>query len=334
MTYRVDGRWGHEIGHHSAITYETVADGGMGDASWTVHLEPDSFPRGLRERAFAEAFAHGERVWHGRIQEIDRETGGVRGRGTWADGETIPAIDGTGASTRSIATAIATARVLGWKVNPSNLTGTVDGDPSEPVSVVKLLTWWGEQEGKRVGVDARGNIYARADPVEPRWVITSNDVQFSATDLGAPNALAGRYINTSGVLSTTRVYGDGYAPPVVMETIDLTERGMLTEAKAASILSAMLRLTDAPVRWTNSLTLHRSQIQNRHGVSPSTFNRLTAGHRARIMSLSAAQQRQIGAPYLDVTLGSVVPTGGSDFVELAPVGVTPQSLEEAMEAVA
>lgn len=332
-SFHIGGRWGEECGGHSPITMETKAEGGLGDASWTMTRSADQLPAFIRKRALVEVVSNGVPTYVGRILEVTRE-GGIRLRSLFDDCNTIPALDGTGAATRDVATAIAQARANGWEVANSTLTGTVVGDNTEPISAGDLLRLYAQQENKLVGVDAQRNVTVASMPTKPLWVVTHHDAELSSIDFDEPNAVAGRYRTSGGAVGIVYRFKAGAPKPIVMKTVDLTVRGVLTSAQAGAILDKVLERLDGRVRWSNDLELRLSQIQNTTGASPTSPTAVRGGHMARLLVVSAAQQREVRDLHLDVVLGSVVHTDGEDVVTVTPLDAIPTTFEEAMEAVA
>lgn len=334
MTYmvRVGGVHGTEIGEHSPVVYETLADGGCGIASWAWNLPPYAYPRGATEGAIAEVFESGHRVYYGRVEHVDRETWGVRCRGMWRDGDRIPNFDGTLNTTRDVAAALAGATSLpwSWAIRSDGITGTIDGDSQEPMTITKMLSMLADKSGYRVGVTAGGRLYLRPDPTEPKWIIRSADIVLSSTDLDDANVYVGRYYDGSthhSVLSGTPT------APASAEIVDLSEHGTLSALDASAIVTQIAALTAKQKRWTNAITVHRSQITNMGGTS-APFESVLGGDMARIMCVSDAQRSQTGAPYIDAVLGRVVCTSGSDTIQIEPVGARALTLEDALKQVA
>lgn len=309
----------------------------MGTASWTWDLPSGFLSNRIREGAVAEIRCASRRVWHGRLQTIDRDTGGCIARGTWEDGRGIPALDGAGAVTRDLAVALTTATspTYQWGVIPDGITGTVVGDASDgPVSVVDLLEQQAMATGKVAGVRADRSIYLRPDPTTPTWTIDAGDLPTSDTDLGVVNRLAGRYRTTTGTYATARSAPIG-APPVVEQTVDLTRYGALTSLQAVDILDQLLAQIGQRPAWTGSLRLHRSQITTRGGVENVGLELITGGQMVSLRSLSAASRAAVGGrAHLNAVLSRAVCTAGSDYVEVEVAGTHPTTLEDAMRKVA
>lgn len=342
MTYmvRIGGRSGLEIAQHSPVVYETLANGGLGDASWTFNLPSHAAPRGVKRGALVDVLLHGVRLWGGCIDEIDRETWGVKAISLWDMGSKILALDPSGESTRSAAQAAVTATIgrAAWPVSIAAAGGVVDGDSLEPMMVTDLLEQYAQQTGQRVGVEANpepsgkpGVLYMRPDPTTPRWLAQASDLELSASDKNTANAFVGRYWDGSRH-RTAQWYATSSGIAVYSDPIDLTEFGTLTLSQAHSILAQTAVLRAGRPTWTNGLTLHRTQITNLGGANPP-LELVRGGDMVRFIGLSDSMQTEIGSPYLDAVLGRVVNTSGSDSIYVEPVGSQPMTLEEAMEQV-
>lgn len=336
LSAKINNRWLREYSDHTRIVYETVADGGLGPASWTMLPRLDGTLPPLMERDRVEIYDAGQPVWRGRIETYGRTTGAVTTRSVWADAAGVPGLASDGTTTRDVAQAITKARTnLGWWVETApGVTGTVHGDNSEPMMMDTLLAAYGTQTGRRVGVDGRGQVYARLPETSPSWRIDGADIEIGGIDLSQPNAFAARYINALGELTTA--YRPWPLPAHTVATLaDLTERGRLPTPQAHAILDAALtKAAQNGPRWLNGLTLHWTQITTMSGAHPTSWGGIVAGQVARITSLTAAQMSQVGAPYLDVELGRVVITDDSDTIYVEPLNTPPQSLTEALEAIA
>lgn len=333
LDVKVGGIWARSSGFVSNVKYATLADGGLGEASFDFALPPETYPRGFAKGALVEIFEEGIRRWYGRLEEYDPSERGVRCTPIWEDGDTLPALDETGASTRNLTAAIATARGYGWLVSPGTLSGTVPGDADDLTTMTDLLRSCADELGRRAGVTADGTLFVRPDSTTVKWIIDVDGLAIVA-QAGATNALIGRYVNTSGTRATTH-WPTVFPNPPRAETVDLTDRPRMIEASAKSTLAGILSRMGTEPTWTTGVTVHLSQIRNVGGVSPSTPTVIKAGDRVCLRSLTAAQQREVNAMSLEVVLGQVVVDEATPMqVYLEPVGVTPQTLEEAMEAVA
>ena len=337
---RVGGRWCHvETAPHSPPVWSTTAQGGCGGASWTFHLPPTAMPIGVRKGAIVEIFEGAQRVYLGRIRSIDRDSWGVTASGLYDDLIGIPALASAGGNaTMNLATALAAARSapFNWPGrNTRGEVGTVHGGTTDVLMVSRLAEMWAEQSGEHVGVDEWGEFYSTAPATAPKWLIhpAANEVELSSGTDETYNLYLGRYRTSGG-------YANAYSTPPVPEgelastgIVDLTQRGVLSALDATAILTKLRDLTADRPTWTNEMTLTSSQIRT-IGGQPAPLSMVRGGDRARVVGLSAAQQAEIGSPYLDVTLASVTHPEDRDQIVVEPAGALPLTLEAAMEAIA
>lgn len=334
VALRIGGHW-HSPRTHTPPVYETLADGGMGDASFTLMLPSHATPLGLKRDALVEIVEDSQRVYLGRIDGIDPTTWGITCRGIRSDLDGVPALSGTGAQTRDIGVAIATAKAAPWNVTINNtrgVAGVVMGDASEPVMVGHLIELLAEQETARWGVDADWQLYFRDDPTVPQWQIMAPEL--GLTDQGGQpyNMYAGRYVD-----NTTSLYATAYsatpAGPIRAANVDLTKRGQLSALDASIILNNLAKQTRDTPTWGSSLVVPASQVRTMGG-QPAAPSAVKGGHMVRLIGLSASQQAVAGGEYLDVVLSSVVRDSGTETLTLAPVGSLPSTLEDALAAIA
>lgn len=339
-TLRIGGRWAHEIAPYGYTkpVWETRAQGGCGDASFTLHLPPTAMPVGVRKGALVEIMHGAERKYMGRIHSIDRSTWAVTAKGLYEDTVGVPALTSVGGvPTLNIGTALATARTgYGWRGrNSSGESELVQGDTTQALMVSRLLELWAEQSGEYVGVDKDGEFYSQPETTFPQWIIkpAPGDVELSSSNSETYNMYLGRYRTAGG-------YENAYSASILAldevvscGIVDLTQRGIITGFEATAILTTILSRTADRPTWTNSLTLSSAQIRTT-GDEPAPLVSVKGGDVVRIVGLSAAQQAEVGATHLDVTLASVVHPEERDQIILEPVGALPMSVEAALEAVA
>lgn len=322
------------VAAHSQPAHESLADGGCGVASWEWNLPRTYGGAATRRGAPVRIVEYGHDVYRGQIDTI--ADGAVTCRGLWAAGETILALGPGGTATRDIGAAL-TQNMTRWGVtNRRGVAGVVLGDADEPVMMTNLLRQYAEQEGKYAGVDASGDVYVTSASAT-RWHIYAGDVDLGGSDSGTITRLAGRHRDMSGTYVTT--HSDTLPGPLVEATADLTgraggtDRGRMSPADAKTLLNGILARMGGLPTWTTELEISQQQIRRIDGA-PAALANVRGGDTARIHSLTAAQQQEYGAPYIDVVLGKVTRTIGSPIITIAPVGSDAMTLEEAMEAVA
>ena len=331
-TITVAGIDASQIAPHSQPTYEDHADGGCGVARWEWQLPKVHGGAATTRGAKVVISAWGHPVYFGELDTI--ADGEVTCRGKWAAGETIAALDGSGMATRDVGTALA-ANMARWGItNRAGVSGVVSGDDGDPQMMTDLLGQYASQSGRYIGVDAAGDLYYRQDSTIPRWYIHAGDVDLGGSDALSYSRLIGRHRDMTGTLQTA--YSSGSVAPHVDGLVDLVgpdangrKWGRMTGVDATAILTNLLTKVGLKPTWTTTLDLHASQVTTRGGV-PANLDAIRACDRARIHSLTASQQAAFGAPYIDVTLGTVTRTTGTPMIQIGPTGSTPQTLEAAL----
>lgn len=326
MSYwlRIDGVPATEIAAHTAPTYETLADGGCGEASFTFAMSQRSQHPALRAGAKVEILAGPMPIYTGLLTEPDRTTWECHAFGLSSALRKRIAIDGLGANTRNLGTAIFEATARGWQgTNPVPVTGTAAGDATgNPVKVGSLLDDYAEQTGQRWGVDGLGRLYMRPDPTSPRWLFSPDAASFGNTSEDVATFLAGSYFD--GTANATAFVGSGDNE----DTVDLTDRGTLTLVAAQAILAGMIARSGG-VTWTNGVTLGRDQITT-VGGTPAALSAVRAGEMVRAHGLSYGQV--VSAPWLDITIGKTKWTVGEDVIYLEPINTAPRTFIDVQAA--
>lgn len=328
---RLGGVPATEIAPHSPPTWETLADGGNGSASFEFGRSARFAPHVTAPGTLMEIMVGPQHVWLGRVQDYDRNSGELVGRGIQVDANSIPALDGSLNVTRSTAVALTTATASPWNyyvTNPIGYGGTASGDSSSPMMVAELLNLVATEQGARWGQTPRAVLYMLPDPTVPTWTIVPGAAAFGATSEGQATHLVARYFNGTDFVTTLRENGASVA---VAEIVDLTgdEYGAMTQAQVWGILDAMLEGSRSKMGWVNGVTLHREQI---------TFNGTPAflpSIHARSRMVRAAVPTVFGssqAPWVDVALGKTRYTAGSDVIYLEPVNKAPRTLADVIAA--
>lgn len=309
---------------HTPPTWETLADGGIGEISFKLALTPRSQHQALRARAVVEVMCGANRVAVGLMTEPDRTTWECHAFGFERDLRKFPALDSVGSNTRNLAEATETAQFWGWPGrNSLPITGIAAGDVTgNPVTVGQLFDDFATQTGQRWGADELGRLFMRPDPTTPTWLTTPDAAAFGATDEDVATWLAGRFDSGSGFLTAVvGTHGPG-------DTVDLTDRGAMGLIEAQVILNGML-IRKGGTQWTNGVTLHREQLTTMGG-SPAALAAVKAGQMLRVHGLASGVIAQ--APWLDITIGKTVYTAGEDSIYIEPVNLAPRTLSGVIAA--
>lgn len=315
-----------EIAEHTPPTWETLADGGIGEVSLTFALDSQVVHPLLATGTLVEVFYGAEAVATAQVTEYDRNTGALAGYGLSAHANKLLALSGTGAPTRDLFQAITTAQAWGWPAqNPNLAGGLASGAADAPVFLGELFTQRAAEHGFRWGVDGRGDIYLRADPGIPTYMIMPGAAAFGTTDEGAASHLVGTYRDVTSDTLQTLIWPPS-GTPRAHEVVDLSESGPMSVTEAGRILGGLLSL-DSVTGWTNGVELGPEQI-TLNGV-PADLALVTAGQMARATGFSADLA---DAPWLDVVIGKTRYTAGADVIYLEPTNKAPRTFVEVQSA--
>lgn len=334
MSYwiRLNGIPANLIAPHSAPTWETLADGGNGAASWEMGKSAKFQHQALAPDSLAEILLGPKRVWFGRIDDYDRLTGAVAGRGIHTDTLGIPAFDSGGNPTRLAAAALTTAVAPPWSwqmVDPeghATAMGSAAGDDTSPMMLHSLLDQIAAQNGKRWGQDASGALYYRSDPTVPTWLVAPETAAFGTTGEGAASHLVGQYDSGGGVLSVVRGTSVGAARA---EVVDLTGRGVMSEAQVVELLDNALAQMKPRYSWVNGVEIPLSRVTTMggtpaHGASVRAGTMVQAHGFATAGSFSSLVMRDV--------IGKTRYTAGASSIYIEPVDVAPRTFTDVIAA--
>ena len=316
-----------EIGAHSAPTWETLADGGNGEASFDLSLSAKNDHHLLRPGTLMQVMVGTYPAWVGRIKDFDRTSGRVIGAGIQADAYKIPALDGGGNATRDFGVALATAVAAPWSWtanNGSGITGSVAGNSTEPQMIGELLDDLAKQEGKRWGQLPNTHLYLRADPTAPSWLATPDAAVFGTTNEDRPTHLVGRYFNGSANVTTVR----GSGSPARAEFRDLTGEGTLTATQANQRLDNELALSGTKTGWVNGAVLSRDQLTTQGGT-PAALESVRAGSMIRALGVGYSS---LASTSPDMVIGKTRYTAGESVIYVEPVNTAPRTFVDVLAA--
>jgi hypothetical protein len=328
ITLWVGGYPATEIAAHTPPSWETLADGGTGEISWSFALTPRSQHPALRPGSLVVVKVGGMPVARGALVDPDRTSWDCVARGVQND--RYLALDAAGNVTRDLGVAIDQAIARGWRVaNPAGHgTGyTVPGDSTEPQTIGSLLTE--AAVGQRWGVDPLGNIYVTSDPTTPWWHATPDSAVFGTTDEATTTHLAGRYFDGTNYLTATWPSLGTVVQHRAEEPVDLTDRGTLTLGQAEAILAGALAKA-GEIGFTNGVTLNREQITTLGG-STAFLPNIRAGVMMRAHGLISARA-SVQTPVLDFVIGKTRYTAGEDSIYVEPVNTAPRTLRDVLAA--
>lgn len=284
--------------------------------------------------ALVEIFVGNARVWVGVLTEPDVDDDWTfNALGLSALGKDYPCFDGSLNSTSKPDTAIDQAISLGlpWK-RPTSLSSAAfaSNDQTDSLNFLgDLLDAWATNGGKRWGVDADAQVYARTDPTAARWVLTPDSGRFGLADDDYASNLYGRYLAS----------GAGYATASVEDTpartkfgykaalVDLTPLGLLTSGQALAQLNGLLAKGKARQGYTNGVEVTRYQITT-PGGTPAFLPFVMAGDKVR--QFGVLDEQGLPLPFLEWVIGEKSYEAGSGAITLTPVGLVARTLTDVL----
>lgn len=323
----VAGRPASRIAPHGPLTYESLADGGCGAASFSFSIPPRSQHHALRPGHIVRGMTGPVPSYAGEITGYDRQTGKVTVRGIAAAATGYFALDEVGNATRNIATAAIVAAQAGWPVVSATLTGTAAGDTSNgPQRLSALFDDMAADLGARWGIDRWQRYFMRADPdpatVAPQWRIKPGVATFGTTAEGVPSHYVARYDNGTNYLSVIVPHPDASRMVYQAEDLDLTDRGTLGVMQATAIAGGEHALHSGRGRRINGVTLYRDQLTT-IGGTPAAPEQVRGGQLARAMGV--AVDGLSPGMWHDFVIGTVLHTQGEDELYIEPVNTAPRS---------
>lgn len=323
---RIDGMPATEISPHSPATYELLADGGCGQAEWTMSLSPATHHRSVMPGSWVDLMAGASPYWAGRIIAVDRTTWQVTAMGHYAT--PLLALDTSDTPTRDVGAAVNYAADRGWgAINVlGGVAGVAAGDATgNPQSVASLMDEYAAETGRRWGVDGARRLYLRADPTSPVWALSPGIAALGPSSADQSGRLFGRFLD-----SATGTYLTASAGVIGgnEEAVDLSEAGAMSAAQAAGILAAMLDSRKSKQSWVSGVEVGPTRLTTIGGTPASPLS-VQAGDMVRVFGI--AESADSGSTR-DVVIGKISRTQGSPMLYLEPVKKEPTTAREVWAA--
>lgn len=320
-----------DIAAHSAPTWETLADGGIGDISFALSLRPRAHHGLLKAGTRVEVMYGATPVAAGLMTEPDRTTWEIQAHGHSSAVRSLLSLDSLFQPTWDVAVALTGVLHHGWldATDPrGEVVGYMVGTDLAPMMFGDVLDSVAAYHGKRWGIDAHRHFYMRGDPVVPRFVLAPGSAAFGTTDEDQVTEVYATYLNADlGGAESSYLYRT-YRQHVRHEIVDLKGRGEMTEAQVVQLLTGAMTLGKAETRWTNGVEVAPEQIM-RNGT-PAFLPNVIAGQMARVTGLQSAEGVQ--APWHDVVIGKTRYTAGARTIYLEPVNTAPRTLADIIAA--
>jgi hypothetical protein len=234
--------------------------GGPVSASFGIVLPPAKRPGWLVKDAVAESRIGGLSLLAGRVTEVDWDGGRVSIDGAATEGGSTVCVDGSGAPSSTPDTILDAAinrTAVSWN-RPASISASplATGNVTTSLNyVTDMLGQYGKSNaGARVYVDQARSVRVGADPAIAEIVVVSGAGELPWASQDQATRLAGRWVDTTGVPSTTFV-GSG----AIERIIDMTALGPQTSGSATTILTNILAQLTAG-GWGGGLAISSNQI--------------------------------------------------------------------------
>lgn len=327
----VDGIPLSRIGPHSPITVET-SEHGFERATWAMN--PTLRHPALRGRALVQVTDAGFPIGAATLLEPGT-TGNYTALGVWHQAETAGCYTTGSAPTSDIGDAIdgaASRGELAWGRRADFDPGPWLATNADELTLAQLLDGYAAEQGARWRVDTlTPGIELRTPPTTPQWIVphaVAGEGLVPAEDTFYTH-LTGTYLDTATTTDTETVGNAETAAVLGRRTrrVDLTPAGVMTGAKAISILNGMLARSGARMGWGQTLDLAHGQILNTGG-RPAPLAQITSGQMVRLAGVVDTSRVASIPGYQDVEISTTTYTDGERRIRIAPVGYAARRLDE------
>lgn len=336
LAVRVAGVWLRAIGAWSDLTMSHAWPHGSDQLTWTMRtgLRHPALTRG----ALVECYDGGVRVWLGRLGQPGA-SGELAATGLWNEASGVLAVNGSGAATNVVDTAIDAALPAGrgavsW-TRPASLSATSWGTAAEPMTLLDLIDKRMAGLGLRWYVDVNGAVRSATDPTTPAYYVPQAAAAYGLTlvDDSYYSHLTGTYlVSTPPDVFATVTVGDTAAATRWGRReamVDLTPMGVISSGTATTEITNRLAQSGARLGFGESLNLGHGQITTPGGTAVSLATP-RAGEMVRLMGVTSAT----GLPYTDIVIGRSSYKDGDATVQLSPVDLAARNLSDVLTVAA
>ncbi|MDF1603405.1 hypothetical protein [Nocardioides sp. YIM 152315] len=335
---KVDGLWLRAIGGFSPVTVTHTWPHGFDSATW--EMDPRFHHPSLRANAPVTIYDGGVPIGFGRLQEPG-ENGEMVVNGLWQQTRHSPCLTAAGGFTTTPNSAIDGAISRGdvTFTRPASIssTGWITTANGE-LTLEQLLDGYTAEAGMRWGVDNYGRVEVKADPTAPMWhvphAVAGRGLQPAEDEFYTH--ITGRFITsygTSGPVYDVRTVGSDDAADYFGRRgvqVELEDLGVITAAKAISIITGIFLRSGARMGWSEGLDLTYGQIVTPGGV-PAPLNQVQAGQMVRLAGVVDGSRAYTLGMSQDVVLGRSTYTDGSDRISLSIVDQAPRNLADVLK---
>lgn len=331
LSVKIGGAWLSSLAAYGPVTVE-FGEHGSEAASW----EMDSTFRHplLRGSQTVQIYDGGFPIWSGRL--VEPGSGGeFSALGAWRQAETALAMNTSNVPTTVPNDAIAGAVSRG----EISWTGTVSAatwggtNPDPKMTLATLLDGYADEAGLRWYVTPANTVTTQADPTTPQWLVPHAVAGRGLTpaDDDFATHLVGTYLTGTSTYSSRTIGSASSATVFGRRTkwVDLTPMGVISAARADSVLTGMFLLSGARMGWGEGLELSRSQITTMGGTL-APLAQISSLQMIRLAGTIDTSRANLLSAYTDIVIGTSRYTDGSDEITLTPMGYAPRNLEDVL----
>ena len=328
------------------VSWSELADGGCDVASFTL---PDVSTIRSTSRLGAGAqidiVLNGDPLFTGDLNEFTPGAQTFTAAGPWRQAEHTATLDvmpiWSPISIPDIAVSAAVARgALDW-VYRGGLSedGYTSEDTTQGLNYLNTLLDATEgAAGRRWGVGPRREFYTRADPSEPKWMLSPGTEALGSADGDYRTHLYGPYV--SGVTEAPETPGVPNAWATVLaanayaasrpgrrreEIVDLRVLGQISQSRAQEVVDGKLAMTGPRRGYTEGYEAS-PLILSSIGGTVADPRLVRAGDVCRVQGLITGNPDIAASGYEDFVIGEVRHRGGDEVVSIIPVGFVPRSV--------
>lgn len=308
---------------------------GSWQASWTIPDTRTWRHPSLIYGAAVEIFLGPLAVWAGTLEEPDWDAGEFIALGACRDAETAVAITAAGAvstAPNTVIDAAITRGVLPWsRVGNFGTTPVGDLDTSGGlVTIQSVLDAWAQANNSGWRVDnQRRLIVSPTSEATVDWLIAPGSGVLGSAAEERVDRIFVRYIDSTTGRRATASYPATTPAGGVEKPVDITDRGRMTAAAAASVAQGMWSDLQGRSGWTNGLALKGGQVTTRGGIVADLAT-VRGGQTARLLGVPDA--RGI-ARHTDIVIGDADYDWEEDEIQINPVGLAARDTESVLEQV-
>lgn len=325
----VDGQWVTSFARWGGLEWETLADGGCGEAQFDLHVPRTWHHPALRRGRVVQIWQAATPIHHSLLSEWEDDGTGVRTYHTvptWTQGGAgsprrgFAALDAAGNVTTDPDVGILQAIARGAKWSHPNLLGTGPlalGGEAPNLWLGDLLDAVAASIGKRWGINADGQVYFAADPTTPMWHIAPGLATVGLASEDYASSVRIRY-QTGAATYATAVSTDATAAEEFLPTEalgDATGYGVIAGTTAQAIADTIMA-TGLP-KLVPTVPTQPNRYQITRGGVPADLTMVRGGQMVRMFDV--VDDAGAPLPSTDQIIGRTRYVAATDELTIEPV---------------